>query len=50
MTGGSRHFLIKKTLTGMPCVCHVDQNHRGLGREGVIRPVYIVLGEEYPIL
>jgi hypothetical protein len=34
MTYGFYNFLIKKTLTGLPRVRHVDQNHRGLGRGG----------------
>lgn len=42
---GPTYFLINKLLTGPP-----DQNHRGFGSRGVIRPVYIVQGEKCPVL
>ncbi len=28
------HFFINKMLTGLPCVRHVDENHRGLSQGG----------------
>ena len=43
-------FFINKMLTGLSRVRHVDQKPPRIGSRGVIRPVFIVGGEECPVL